>query len=265
VIWILVNIGWLFLLGLILHDAVRDERQNEKWAERNHNDAPIAIGSPEYEETEQQKHRAIEREHWAREQRHNWRVIVFSAATATAAIVAAVIAWFAYSEAWRQAAAAWEQVKISRDTEERQIRAYLGVFAGAIEPQHSDEGDAIGVRVTIRNAGTTPAYDERSWIAVRITAPTAVPFIFPPNLDDRPKSVVGPNTDFDLDVGFATTPEIIQLVHDNKAKIFVWGRGEYRDAFGHDRFLVFRMTNGSFVPGNNRWTVSPHPSGYEAN
>jgi hypothetical protein len=186
-------------------------------------------------------------------------------ATAGFAFVAALGSISAVIIGYWQWSAMTESNLINRVSGERQARAYLDIFVAAIEPQHSDAGDAIGARVTMRNSGPTPAYEERSWIAIQVAAPNAIPFVFPPNLNDRPKSIIGPNTDFDLDIGFQTTPEIIQSVRNGQTRIFVWGRVEYRDAFGHDRFFIFRMVNGGFVDGAKRWSIGPHTSGYEAN
>jgi hypothetical protein len=156
-------------------------------------------------------------------------------------------------------------VELSDKTAERQLRAYVGVFSSAVEEQTSSEGKlAIAARVEIRNAGQTPAYNLRSWIAIEATEPPTIPFHFPPNLEERPTGMLPPGTNTNLDISFATTAEVIQSLHDNRRSLYVWGRVEYRDAFGHDRYLVFHLVARGFLPSSKRWHLGPYPPGENA-
>jgi hypothetical protein len=158
-------------------------------------------------------------------------------------------------------------VEDAKHNSERQLRAYVTVFSGAIQPTTHPNGiTTISVQVTLRNSGQTPAFKERSFFLAVVDTPDANPFKFPPNLDDRPVSLIGPNVDTNLDVGGTISAADLQEVMNGTKKIFVWGRVEYMDAFGKQRYLVFRDINGAWYgPPSNRWAIQPHNLGYEAN
>lgn len=265
-IWILIGIGFLFIEAIILHDAIRDQGQDKRDTQHERRESPVAIPALEGEQSQQEQHRTAERHHWAHERIHNRRVTIFSAIAAIAAIVAAIVATFAYIETRRQADAALEQTKISLDTEKRSLRAYISILSAAIQPQNYPNGSTVVVQITIKNSGQTPAYDERSFISVAVAPANANPFTFWPNLDDRPRHILGPNVESTLDNAISISATDLQEVMNGTKKIFVWGRVEYQDVFGQSRYMIFRDINGAWYgPPSNRWAAQAHPLGEEAN
>jgi hypothetical protein len=152
VTWVLIGIGWLFPLGLILHDAMRHEERDERGADHNHGDTPSTIAASESDE--QQKHRAAEREHWDHERRHSRKVRIFTAVAAGAAVVAAVVAYGAYRETRRQADAAVDQLAIQSSDQ----RPWLHLEDAKTEPiNYTANGLNFTMRFSVKNYGRSPA------------------------------------------------------------------------------------------------------------
>jgi hypothetical protein len=95
-----------------------------------------------------------EKEHHKKERRYWVATTSLTLLAAGGAIAAALIAYWAYCEARRQANAAWEQVGIFRDTEQRQLRAYLHISHGPI----TVSDNTAGAEIYIAHSGQTPAY-----------------------------------------------------------------------------------------------------------
>ena len=87
-IWIVIGIGWLFLLGLVLHDAEHYEGRNKNGANHNQDGVSTTIAAPRDEHAAQEDHRAAERDFWTHERIHNKWVTLLSAVAAAAAYVA---------------------------------------------------------------------------------------------------------------------------------------------------------------------------------
>jgi hypothetical protein len=113
-------------------------------------------GGPDISENE---HRALERRHWG-------RTTAFTLIAAIAAVGAAIVACLAYIEtakqatdARRQAKAAEDQVEVARDTEWRQLRAYVFLDPGhmVLSPRYLPNEPPSGL-YQLKNFGTTPAY-----------------------------------------------------------------------------------------------------------
>ncbi|MBV9567032.1 MAG: hypothetical protein JO172_02740 [Hyphomicrobiales bacterium] len=151
------------------------------------------------------------------------------------------------------------------DTAERQLRAYIGVLSGVIQPGIVDGIPGLLTRVEVKNFGQTPAYDFRSWIRVLIDHPNATPFQFPDSLINHPRSLVSPQVSISIDAGFSPPNDLLSEIKSGAKKLFVWGRIEYRDAFGRPRFFVFRKTNSTYLPLNNYFGISTHPLADDGN
>jgi hypothetical protein len=158
-------------------------------------------------------------------------------------------------------------VKGADKNAEKQLRAYVAIWGGAIEPQRfADDGVlALAVRVELKNSGQTPGYGFRTWLDLKVDVPSAIPFKFLDNLNDRAFSIIGPGTNANIDQAVATTPEEIAELNAGTKKLFIWGKVEYKDIFDRKRFFVFRCVSGRFYPQANRWDFGPHKSGYDAN
>jgi hypothetical protein len=104
---------------------------------------------------------ADEREHRRRERKFWTAYIALTALTVVGAFVGAFFAYGAYvaskqavAEAKRQANAAEFQIDVARDTEHRQLRAYLHINHGPITV--SDNTASAEIRIS--HSGQTPAY-----------------------------------------------------------------------------------------------------------
>jgi uncharacterized protein (DUF2062 family) len=120
VLWVIITVLWALALWLIVHDAITYPMK-----ENRNLDQP----TPDMERSDEENHRNAERLFWNHQRTHNRWVTIFSALAAVAAVAAAIVAVLAYSEVLRQANAAWEQVRISRETEYRQLRAFIAPLA----------------------------------------------------------------------------------------------------------------------------------------
>lgn len=147
-------------------------------------------------------------------------------------------------------------------TAERQLRAYVNIIRGAIQPHQQPNGiPTVTAQVTLKNSGQTPAYEHRTWIGIRVEEPESFTFEFPELIADLASSIIGPTIESDMTIGFVIGQENLQAVLDGKKRLFVWGLVEYRDAFNHKRVLKFRAANGGWV--GDRWPIGPYGDGYE--
>jgi hypothetical protein len=123
----------------------------------------MTLINPE-EETEsarEERHRVAERRHWTFEKVGGFFALLFTAIAGGGAIASAIASFGAWNaatkavtEANRQAIAAEAQIAIAKDTEGRQLRAYLYVRR---YPIVADQTSAT-VKIEVHAAGTTPAY-----------------------------------------------------------------------------------------------------------
>jgi hypothetical protein len=146
---------------------------------------------------------------------------------------------------------------------EKQMRAYIGVIRGAIQPHQLPDGVNITAQVTLKNSGQTPAYSHRTWIAIRVEEESTFKYEFPESITALAGSIIGPTIESDMMIGFNMSQNDFQAVLDGRKRLFVWGIVTYRDAFDHERFLKFRSANGIWT--FDRWPIGPYGEGYEAN
>jgi hypothetical protein len=97
---------------------------------------------------------ADEREHRLRERKF-WRAyIILTVFTVVGVFVSALFAYGAYVASKRQANAAEAQIDVARDTEHRQLRAYLHINHGPITVSEN----TASAEIRISHSGQTPAY-----------------------------------------------------------------------------------------------------------
>lgn len=142
--------------------------------------------------------------------------------------------------------AAIAAVTLSRDTAERQLRAYLYLHSCRIV--EFDGG--YNLEAEIKNGGQTPAYD------VRVM--TESYFDDYPDGGDRPhyepldthSSTVGPNHNIISAQRLLTNAkeEFFGKVRTGERGFWFQGKVVYTDAFGKPRFLKFRHVLGGHLP-----------------
>lgn len=163
-----------------------------------------------------------------------------------------------------------ESVELAQSTAERQLRAYIlieDVLFRFIENE-----SAIDYTMVLRNSGQTPGYNLRTRVNVRIGEPPA------PYTDLEPgnsASIIAPNASVNMGPRrINLAPETPADLRSGKQKIYIWGRADYTDAFGNDRYFTFQGTNGDEIvntdaaTGRVNWRgfpMQPTPDGEKAN
>jgi hypothetical protein len=146
--------------------------------------------------------------------------------------------------------AAQSAVTVTRAIGEAQSRAYVFVH----EPKRtrredSSDPDPWDIEMDIKNFGQTPAYGVQADFDFTIVDTTsAYSFAFPtPRIVGR-RNDIGPGHYFKIRVALPDLrSEVWTLFKQRQKTLFVWGRVTFTDAFGHERWMTFRM----FQDGNN--------------
>jgi len=210
----------------------------------------------EHWNSEEREHHLNERLYWAR----SFRLTV---ATTVAAIAAAIFAGFALMASWgslqesrRQATAAEDQVAVAKDTEQRQLRAYLIVRATKID--NFFQGGKAQVDGTFENLGQTPVYEATWFTGINV-------FEYPKarelqnkscdeimSLDENNRWFFGKQAGPLKDRDETFSENEISSIQNGSAAIYFHGRVCYQDIFKIVRktdFCIFwRWENGSLSP-----------------
>jgi hypothetical protein len=130
-----------------------DEQQGGDAASKSGTSGDACASLPVWH-AEEREHRRLERRFWN-------TYIGLSALTVIGALLSAFFAYRAYdasiravAEAKRQANAAETQIDVARDTEHRQLRAYLHISHGPI----TVSDNTANAEIRISHSGQTPAY-----------------------------------------------------------------------------------------------------------
>jgi len=119
--------------------------------------------------------------------------------------------------------------------------------------------------VTIKNLGQTPAYETSAWATVRVLDAEALDFST--KKSDKPAvgAIMGPGAETVVSRLVAISPDDFPAIQAGTKRIFVWGRAEYVDAFGKQRWFVFHQgsTRAQEAPG--RWGIEPYGPGEQGN
>ena len=165
----------------------------------------------------------------------------------------------------------WETAGVvTRDSAERQLRAYVFVTSGVVALANGDAG--VIVTVDFENSGQTPGHDFTTWARVQVADAHAEPFGPAPLPEQRPgPTVVPPRGHIQVSGSHPVTSDELQAIRGRSKAVFVWGGCDYRDAFGNPRQFIFRSAvNGPEISGSSGgqawrgWTLRPHKAGYES-
>src|ERR1051326_12118 len=131
------------------------------------------------------------------------------------------------------------QVMVSRQTAQRQLRAYVFVLNGRVARGMDNRLEAT---LTIQNSGQTPAYEFISETAIRV-APPELDSGFSEEGHSGQKLSIPPGGEIPLKI---FSKGIFSLDDQNRyarnaLKIFVFGTLTYRDAFRIKRVTEFRF------------------------
>jgi hypothetical protein len=162
--------------------------------------------------------------------------------------------------------ATWRLVRGADQNAERQLRAYVSLVGGAMVHATVDNLPGYLVQIELKNGGTTPGYEFTTWImGPQVLSLDEVPFGPPrPESDRTSKSIIAPNTSAWINHYAIWNRGELEDVRNRKRAVFVWGGGDYKDAFGHPRKFIFRLMISGIEGTPNGWALSPHPLGYEA-
>ena len=175
--------------------------------------------------------------------------------TAGMLVVAAVQAWFfliqlrvmsrSLKVAESAALAADRTVETMQDTTRRQLRAYVSIDRAWIE---FPEPGVSNVTVVIKNAGQTPAHDLHQWIHQWIEKyPLKVQLPTPPDGFAMSASLLGAGATHNMCIEHPQP--IIKLpfldqIGTPEATIYVYGEVTYKDVFGEQHFVRYRLMYG---------------------
>jgi hypothetical protein len=140
---------------------------------------------------------------------------------------------------------------ITRDTEHRSLRAYIGVFNMQTVISPFDKGGfAFITHVVLRNFGQTPAIGVRGRSDWKIDLPTNIPYGSKTGNSTPPAGPmsVAHDAGFDIAAGAHIPDDDLQPIRDLKKVIFFWGDVGYRDVFDRCHKFVFRLKTNYFAP-----------------
>jgi hypothetical protein len=181
--------------------------------------------------------------------RRDWWQFVLEIAAAAGIAIYTVLTAGLLIASWYQLSDSATQIKISQDTEHRQLRAYVGF----VPPSDNQIVNSFippakpTIRLNPRNFGQTPAYKAKisSNIAVE-DFPLPKTFAFPlvRGLNPPNPITIFPGT-FDIAGIFAdadrplTQEELIAIQDGKRKRLYVWGTLDYEDAFGDLHFTNY--------------------------
>jgi hypothetical protein len=174
---------------------------------------------------------------------------VSSLAVWGATLFAAVVAAFSTGRqaylANKQLRVARDGLEVSRDTERRQLRAYVFVAAGSVTLR---DRTLTGV-VDLKNSGQTPAYDMTTISRLEIRG-IGDPFV-PGPFSKIPRSIaiLGAGVTMNPQAELVIPPEttvILPYLQSGLAVVYMLGQVRYRDIFDQKWVLNFRMRSHNF-------------------
>ncbi len=149
---------------------------------------------------------------------------------------------------------------VARDTEKRQLRAYVVVnTAGAIITKEL----VLRVDVEIKNSGQTPAYDgEARTRIVPIQSGDPEPPLAVENVQ-ADTFIIGAGGSVTAEPEMPITADVIPAYQKLDRIIYVVGKVTYSDIFGCRRYLIFKYRGKRFDGAH--WIMEPVPDAEHAN
>src|SRR5271157_3925341 len=148
----------------------------------------------------------------------------------------------------QQAKAAEDSLTLSRDTVQRQLRAYVCMSGAHIDFKQPDRPD---IQVYIKNCGQTPAYNVRSWIGLNVSKyPLTMQLQSPPEGFQMSKSTLPPGGHEIMPAVWSCSipPSLLPVLGTPEATIYVFGRTVYVDIFGKEWHTDYRLVHGGPEP-----------------
>ena len=139
---------------------------------------------------------------------------------------------------------------------EKQLRPYVFLSGARI-------ADALGtpkITIRIKNFGQTPAYNASFWSEGILREYPLTSKLTRLRSKNSPSLDIGPTGAMDTTIDWAgpiTEPDKAALISKTKA-IYIFGRVEYRDTFGHSWFTEFQFMEGGEYPFRPEGGELPH-------
>jgi hypothetical protein len=163
-------------------------------------------------------------------------------------------------------------LSLSRDTAQRQLRAYVCVESAFLK---FPERNITEPRVYFKNSGQTPAYNVRGWIHTWFAEyPPQEVFPVPPHDFVMAKTILGPGTKTTFVAARKSVePQLAEFLGTPQLTLYVYGEVHYNDAFGIDRTTKYRLIHGGpegirKITGKDgmaeKWILMPDTHGNEA-
>ncbi len=155
----------------------------------------------------------------------------------------------------------------SRDTAQRQLRAYIGPFSMEMQVYPYEKGGFVAMAHTeLRNFGQTPAYDLRTSSWCRFDDPNALPFDQVQEPPVWPKAGIAfPGAGLHISVPCFLSEQEVQELRDRKKLVFFWGTVKYEDAFRKKHYFKFRVVSQERTLDQGEvYRMGPHALGYDA-
>jgi hypothetical protein len=148
-------------------------------------------------------------------------------------------------------------IRKMRDTEQRQLRAYVFIDGGSFKVAGRRPGNPrLQGHIDLKNFGQTPAYDFRIWTGVGVFDTENVPL---PESVGQTSGTIGPgahsNSTAAVDI---SGTDMTELRLRNRVAI-MWGAITYVDAFNVQRFYKFHVRNGQIMSDEMGWEIEALP------
>lgn len=171
----------------------------------------------------------------------NTQIIIASIASSFL-LVAIGIAFWAALEARRAAIATTRTVKITSDTAERQLRAYVHISQPTIT---LNEDGTAAINIRIENAGQTPAHHLIWWQKVSVGARDLKTELRSDNPDPEDVSGLvlqaGGTADHTGKLNILNIEKNREAITNFESAMFIYGNVKYRDIFAKEHTTRFQL------------------------
>ena len=174
------------------------------------------------------------------------------------------IAAIASLAAFFQLLALLAAVRLMFRASRRQLRAYVSMSGGSVRAVDDPNGEQLlEGYVKLKNFGSTPAYDYRSYAMIKVLNVNAPPFEEASVAAGR--GLLGPGAETELSVFWRVSEGDMAAIRAGTKRIFVWGEAYYVDAFRKNRHFKFYNVNAVGELAGLGWTLTPADKPAEAN
>jgi hypothetical protein len=140
-----------------------------------------------------------------------------------------------------QVGSANDQIKIMRDTEHRQLRAYLGILGGDLE--NFGDKDKQTFTFVRKNYGQTPAYDvtwsSQGQAIIQIGQPIPIVEGAPPDISHLISIFPGMEMPFKITTTTAPKDRMLYVTQSDKMYYVYYGTVRYKDTFGESHYTKY--------------------------